>query len=953
MRQLDLYLLLKNRKRARQNRQVRVNRALGGLARAVVATLSILMVGSLLFGAISFARFSRDLPSIEILPVLMDRENGELLQPTRVLDRSGEITLFTYQDEEIERKFLSIDPLAGEFISPQLVRSVTATFDPAFWTSPGYQLKEWRNPEPQTIAERVVSDLVLWDEKPSTARAFRMRLLAGQIVTTYSRTSIIEWYLNSAWFGRYAYGAESAAQLYLGKSASELTLAEAALLTAVLRSPALNPLDAPGTAFETQKELLREMLSSGAINQQEYDLATKEVITLREVKEKRDTIAEEFIRQVEKQLEPRMGIHRLQRGGLIVTTTLDADLQEQLVCTTTTQLMRVQYSNLSGVAPEGFECQADLLLPTQSFTGVSGDGLAAAGLVMAPESGEVLAYLEPLTLTGDRLNDSGYQPGSLLTPIVAFSAFSRGYSPASLVWDIPSTTPGATPDAAEFRGAVNLRGSLANDYLNPITRLLSEIGAGNVWRSGVAVGLKSLESAPEDATILFAGAETTLLQLGTAYSTFANSGVRSGMLNPATGAIEPQTVLKIVTTSDRVILEQESAQRSTIMEATLAYLVNHVLSDESARWPSLGYPNELEIGSPVAAKTGSANDDRQVWTLGYNPNRLVLIWMGSRGSSGSPLDVHMPAGIWHAMFKYATRENRFNGWEMPPGITEMKVCSPSGMLPTEECPEVVTDVFLYGNEPTMPDTLYTLAKVNRETGALATVFTPADLVEERVYLNVPPEAREWAEVAGLELVPQGYDAIQSVGIDPQGNISQPALFSAVSGRVNIRGTAATDDFRSYQVQVGEGINPETWLQVGTTSTREVNNGLLAVWDTGNLNGLYAIRLSVVDQDNRIRTAVTQVTVDNTAPQVRITYPLAGTQVEPVRGGVTLSAAVEELVGISKVEWWVDGKLVLTQTAPPFVYQLRATSGKHTAYLKAWDTAGNQVTMDEITFQIKP
>jgi len=953
VRQLELYLLLKNRKRARLQRQLRNERALGVLARAVVATLAIFMVGSLLAIAFAYARFSRDLPSIQVLPLLMDRQAGELLQPTRVLDRSGETTLFTYQDEESERRFLSIDPMADEFISPQLVRAVIAAFDPAFWTSPGYQLKEWRDPEPRTIAERVVSDLILWDEKPSTTRAFRMRLLAGQVVTTYSRTSIIEWYLNSAWFGRYAYGAESAAQLYLGKSVSELTLAEAALLTAVLRSPALNPIDAPATALEGQKVLLKEMLSNGTINQQEYDLATREVITLRESQDKRDTIAEAFIRQVEKQLEPRMGIHRLQRGGLVVITTLDADLQEQLVCTATTQLTRVQYSNLSGVAPEGLACKADLLLPTQSFSGVSGDGLAAAGLIMSPGSGEVLAYLEPLTLTGDRLNDSGYQPGSLLTPLVAFSAFTRGYSPASLVWDIPSSSAGSTSDVTAYQGAVNLRGALANNYLNPITRILNEIGAGNVWRSGVALGLRSLETAPEDGTILFSGAETSLFQLGTAFSTFANSGVRSGSLNPDTGVIEPQTVLRVGTTSGKVIFEQESPQRSTIMEATLAYLINHVLSDESARWPSLGYPNELEIGNPVAAKTASANDDRQVWTLGYDANRLVLIWMGSRGSSGSPLDVHMPAGIWHALFKYATRESRFNGWEKPPGITEMKVCSPSGMLPTDTCPTVVTDVFLYGNEPTMTDTLYIKAKVNRETGALATVFTPAGLVEERTYLNVPPEAREWADKAGLEVVPQGYDAIQLIVTDPQVNISQPALFSAVAGRVNIRGTAAIDEFDSYQVQVGEGINPETWLQVGATSTREVNDGLLAVWDTATLDGLYAIRLSVIDRNNRIRTSLTQVTVDNTPPQVSITYPLAGAEVEAVRGGVTLSAAVEDLVGISKVEWWADGKLALTQTAPPFVYQLRATSGKHTAYLKAWDTAGNQVTSDKIAFQIKP
>ena len=141
MRQLELYLLLKNRKRARLQRQLRNERALGGLARAVVATLAIFMVGSLLAGAFAYARFSRDLPSIQVLPLLMDRQAGELLQPTRVLERSGEITLFTYQDEERERRFLSIDPMADEFISPQLVRAVIAAFDPTFWTSPGYQLK--------------------------------------------------------------------------------------------------------------------------------------------------------------------------------------------------------------------------------------------------------------------------------------------------------------------------------------------------------------------------------------------------------------------------------------------------------------------------------------------------------------------------------------------------------------------------------------------------------------------------------------------------------------------------------------------------------------------------------------------------------------------------------------------------------------------------------------------
>jgi len=935
-------------------RSLQARQTLNGVAAAIVAVLSILIVAGLFFAGYAFARFSSDLPSIETLPVLMDRENGELRTPTRVVDRSGEITLFTYEEEGITRKFLPIDPQAGEFISPQLVRAVTSVYDPDFWSNPGYRLRAGLNPEPQTLAEKLVSDLVLSGEKPSAARAIRMRLLAGQVVSTYGRTRVIEWYLNSAWFGRYAYGAESAAQFYFGKSAQYLTLAESALLTSVLRSPALNPVDAPQTALDMQQELLREMLATGAINREEFDLAVQEEIALREVKERRDSLAEGFVRQVEEQLDPSIGIQRLQRGGLILTTTLDADLQEQLVCTATTQLMRVQYSNVTGVAPEGLECSADLLLPTQSFSGLSAEGLAAAGLVMNPATGEVLAYLEPLTVSGTRLNDSGYQPGSLLTPIAAFSAFSRGYSPASLVWDIPSSVDAGTTDTTlTYNGAVNLRTAIANDYLNPITRLIREIGAVNVWRAAVLVGMDSMSSAPNDASPLFAGSDTSLLQMGTAYSTFANMGSRSGRLDPLTDSIVPETVLRVTTVTGRVLQERSDLQTSVILDEPLAYLVNHVLSDESARWPSLGYPNELEIGDTVAAKVGSADEHRQVWTVGYNPDRVVLVWIGARNETGVALPERVAAGLWHALFKFATRDSQFNGWNVPAGITEMKVCSPSGMLPTADCPEIVTDIFLYGNEPSMPDTLFRAVKINRETGLLATVFTPPELVEERTYLDVPVEARAWAEAAGIDLLPQGYDTIQVQRADPQVNISDPVLYSAVSGRVIIRGTVDINDFASFQVQVGEGINPASWQQVGSPGTRPVTDGLLATWDTTDLNGLYAIRLSVIDNQNLIQTAIIQVTVDNTPPMGKITYPADGAQVQPVRGGVTLNAVVEDQVGIDRVQWWVDGKQVFTQTSPPFVYQLGATSGSHSAYLKIRDSAGNETVTDTVEFLIKP
>ena len=707
-----------------------------------------------------------------------------------------------------------------------------------------------------------------------------------------------------------------------------------------------------------QQELLGEMLTSGAIIQEEYDLAFNEVITLRKPDSTGHSMAAGFVKQVEKRLENVLSSQRLQRGGLVVLTTLDADLQNQLTCTANTQMIRLAYSNVSGVAPDQPDCDAALLLPTQSFTSQSDTELAAAGLVMNPQTGEVLAYLEPVTLSGERLSDAGYQPGSLLTPIVAVGAFSRGYSPASLVWDIPSTLnlmdEGSTSTAGNYQGAVNIRSAVANDYLNPIANLVMEIGAFNTWRTAAVIGLDSLNNPPDDASPLFGGSESSLLQVGTAYSTLANSGVRSGRLDTVSNEIVPETVLKVTTAGNRVLWQAEAAEKVAIVSDTVTYLVNHVLSDESARWPSLGYPNELEIGSEVAAKTGSADDHRQVWTVGYTPQHLVLVWMGTDGESESlpGLDERMAAGIWHAVFKYTSRQQQFNGWTRPAGITEMQVCSPSGMLPTRDCPNIVYDVFLYGNEPTLPDTLFTRVKVNRETGQLATVFTPPALVEERVYMNIPPEARDWAESAGLAIVPQGYDSIQAVQVDPAANISQPAMFSPVAGRVMIRGTAAGDDFTSYQVQVGEGINPENWLQVNE-SRREVEEGVLAEWDSSGLNGLFAIRLSVIDSASLVRSAVTQVTVDNTPPSARITYPQDGQTVEPVRGGVTITAAVEDLVGINNVEWWVNGKKVMEQTSPPYLYQLKATSGNHTVYVKAWDTAGNRIQSGTVSFRIQP
>jgi hypothetical protein len=181
------------------------------------------------------------------------------------------------------------------------------------------------------------------------------------------------------------------------------------------------------------------------------------------------------------------------------------------------------------------------------------------------------------------------------------------------------------------------------------------------------------------------------------------------------------------------------------------------------------------------------------------------------------------------------------------------------MLPTSDCPNLVSEVFLNGNEPIQPDNLYRKYAINRETGLLATVFTLPQLVEERVYLVVPPEARSWAESTGLEIPPATYDVIQPPQNNPDVAIVSPELFTEVDGVVKILGTAAGEGFVSYRVLVGQGLNPQEWIEVADKN-EPVTGNVLAEWDTRGLSGLYAVQLQVVRNDQRVDTAIIQVTV---------------------------------------------------------------------------------------------
>jgi membrane peptidoglycan carboxypeptidase len=251
------------------------------------------------------------------------------------------------------------------------------------------------------------------------------------------------------------------------------------------------------------------------------------------------------------------------------------------------------------------------------------------------------------------------------------------------------------------------------------------------------------------------------------------------------------------------VLYDWQREERAVLSPQLAYLLADVLSDEPARWESLGHPNALEIGRPAGVVTGTGAGEADAWAVGFTPARVVGVWMGTLDESPARVSPWLVGTVWSAILRYASLQAPPEGWDMPPGLSVVEVCDPSGLLPTAYCPNVVREVFIQGTEPTHYDTLYQPFRVNRETGKLATLFTPLDLVEERVYLVPPPEAAAWAEAAGIEQPPQEYDTLTSHPADLLVNITAPIALRRWCGQIPIDG-AIPEDFTSYRLQYGQG-----------------------------------------------------------------------------------------------------------------------------------------------------
>lgn len=844
-----------------------------------------------LAAAFMYASLTRGLPPVEGIEAQLDPSAGLLLQPTRLYDRTGQHLLAVLAPSDAARVFISYDQFPRSFVNATL-----ALVQPDFWDSPGYATRGWRdaNSHP-TLAQRLIHDFLLAGEPPTPLYGIHERLLAAQVTARYGRERVIEWFLNSTDYGHFAYGAEAAAQLYLGKSVTQLSLSEATLLARVGQVPALNPFDARQAAEDGRVETLRALLSLGWITPEEANAAVNEAPVIQSPPPPASaTMPPELLALILRQLDAALGPGRVERGGAVVRTSLDADLQTQ----------------------------AAALLKTST------DDSQAGAVVLDPLTGQIL------TAAG---NLSPHPAGTAITPFIYLTGFSRGLNPASLGWDLPGDAPAL---GQVYHGPVRLRVALANDYLPPAQTVLDQMGTESVRATAASLGLvfPSAGLLQNDFTV-------SPFDLASAYATLAAQGLQSGQ--GAGQRPEPAAVLQVFSADGSTWLDWAAPRTRLVVSPQLAYLVNHILSDETARWPTLGPPNPLEIGRPVAVKVSRSLDGSSAWVTGYTPRRAVVVYLAGAGSGSEGAAQE----LWSALTQSAVRDLPSAGWEMPPGVLALKVCDPSGLLPTEACPNVVSEVFLEGRQPVQADTLYQAFEINIETGLLATVFTPPDLVRSQVYLVTPPEARRWAESAGIAAPPSMYDVFQMPGRLPEAHITSPAMFADGRGVLEVRGTAAGADFISYRLEYGAGLNPQRWTLIGGDATTPVTEGLLGNWDTAGLDGLYALRLMVIRRDNRLEEALVQLTLDNTPPEVTILYPQAGQVVSLGREPrLALQVQVQEPF-LAEAVFYVDGRKVGSSSTAPLGAIWEAGAGEHVLRVAARDRAGN-VGETEIRFTVK-
>jgi len=1008
--------IARQRRRRRQRQGLRAPRVLRWSLAALLILLLLAGVGAAAAAggfALLYSRYASELPPAE--DIIAAEEEAFLT--TVLYDRTGQTVIYEVMDPAGgDRRWASVHDIPKYFLD-----ATVAIEDASFYQNPGFDLEGmgralWNNltgghiQGGSTITQQLVRN-VLFDEAErrelSLDRKAKEVILATEIARLYSKDQILEWYVNTNFYGGWAYGIEAAAQQYFSKPARDLTLAEAAMLAAIPQYPLQNPIDNPSAAKLRQGLVLQAMVSQDYVSAAQAEAAMQEPLAVRPFADRYDIIAPHFSTYARAEAEAILndlgldGPRLVARGGLRIYTTLDVDLQLQTECAARSQVARLAGGDPQAVlnTGAGSPCAAaDYLTPlAPELAGSPRAVTNAAAVVLRAQTGELLALVGSVDFWNQGIQGSynaalaQRQPASAFKPIVYTAAFLQGALPgypngitaATMTYDVQTEFDNGgqpyTPVNIDrlYHGPISVRGALANSYNVPPVQLVNAIGVGPVIRTAHRLGINSLNQAGRYGLALALGSgEVSLLDLTYSYNVFNTGGEMVGMPvhenegAPGYRALNPAAILRIEDADGAVLWEygQDTGtyQRRLILEPALAYIITDILADNEARAPAFGRGSAMELSRPAAVKTGTSNDNRDAWTVGYTPQIVAGVWVGNNdnrpmadvtGNSGA-------APIWHAVMEYAHTRDALprQDWPRPATVAERLVCEISGLLPTRDCPQVHELFFVdrargFDTRPTQPDTYWNRYTINVCNWRLANVSSPPECVDEQVFFDYPPEVRAWARETGQRLPPEELDVVGEAAPSTAARLISPSPLARVGGVVEVRGSITADDLAYYKLDYGTGTLPDVWNELGPDQTATGRDLLLGTWDTRGLSDgtVYTLRLTLVRPDNSLETLYVTVTVDNAAPTLTLSQPAPGSQYRRGRDlYVPLEAEPEDNVQIGYVEFYLDDELLATSEEWPYTARWTVGApGEHTAWAVAYDAAGNSAESARVTVRVLP
>ena len=871
----------------------------GCLLLGLLAALSLVILTG--FAVLSFLifqyfRVSATLPSVDEL-----RARSSQFETTTIYDRNG------------DKLYEIVDPNAGkrtniplEDMSPYLIAATLATEDKNFYTNPGFDLPAmfralWQNyttgevvSGASTITQQLARILLLGpDERyeQTVERKAREIILAREITRKYTKDQILELYLNEINYGNISYGSEAAANTYFETTASRLNLAEAAFLAGLPQAPGVydiytnrevtldRSLQVLSLMYELTKEnngcipigadrapvcVTLEEFTTGAQNLQNYPFQPPE----------NQIPYPHWVMYIRALLVEKYGADTIYRKGMKVYTTLDPVLQTLAQQTVTQQVQNLAAQNVTDGA----------LVAIQPSTGEILAMVGSADFDNAAISGQVNMALAPR------------QPGSSIKPLTYTAAFEKGWTPSTLIWDVPSEfAPSSDPNDpnppykpvnydGRFHGPVLLRSALANSYNIPAVKAMDFVGIQDDPKTpredgflafAKKMGITSLTQPWYGLALGLGGGEIPLLEMTSAYSIFANSGLK----------VPPVAITRIEDYAGNRIFTQTPSVGEQVVRPEHAYLISSILSDNEARTPAFGANSVLNMPFQAAVKTGTTNDFRDNWTLGYTPDLAVGVWVGNADNSPmiNSTGLTGAAPIWSQFMQAAemlVSNNAPTPFSRPAGVVDETICSVSGTKPSEFCPSEKQEIFAFDQPPLdSSQDLWKRVRVDTWTGLISSAVC-GDFVKDIDTLNLKDESarkwvlesqdgQNWAAKMGFEdpivFTPSREcrdedPRVEIVFVNPtdgQGISTSPLDIAAV--------IKASDKFKEWRLDYGVGSSPKKWIPlVASSKEQHPNPGLIHTWDLKEIpSGKIALRLTVYSKDGH--NAVKKIVFNNLIP----------------------------------------------------------------------------------------